>query len=185
MVRHCGKTGIDFGLKYAFFVLIKLGWALDQVALHNEVLKQTREEVGNAVPPEGVYIYGLFLEGAGWEKNQNRLVESLPKVLFAPLPVLHIYASDNIKPKDAALYEVYFHLIYFYICYFTINRGLGVRLMDLFYDSVLFTRNQAVHCLTLLHQFGSRAVSPQTIGLFVGLLFSVISSRSVFTKQFP
>jgi len=82
------------------------GWALDQVALHNEVLKQTKEEVGAGIPPEGVYIYGLYLEGAGWDKNQVKLVESLPKVLFAPLPVILIYASDNIKPKESSLYEV-------------------------------------------------------------------------------
>ncbi|CAG7714181.1 unnamed protein product [Allacma fusca] len=81
------------------------GWALDQVAMHNEVLKQTKEEVGSAAPAEGVYIYGLFLDGAGWDKNQVRLIESQPKVLFAPLPVVHIYATDNIKPKDCSLYE--------------------------------------------------------------------------------
>lgn len=82
------------------------GWALDQVALHNDVLKQTKEEVGSALPPEGVYIYGLFLDGAGWDKNQQRLIEATPKVLYAPMPVVHIYATDNIKPKECSLYEV-------------------------------------------------------------------------------
>jgi len=81
------------------------GWALDQVAVHNDVLKQTKEEVGTASPPEGVYVYGLYLEGAGWDKNQVKLIESQPKVLYAPVPVVHIYASDNIKPKESSLYE--------------------------------------------------------------------------------
>lgn len=29
------------------------GWALDQVALHNDVLKLSKEELGNAAPSEG------------------------------------------------------------------------------------------------------------------------------------
>jgi len=82
------------------------GWALDSVAVHNDVLKQTKEEVGGASPQEGVYVYGLFMEGAGWDKNQSKIVESSPKVLYAPMPVVHIFATDNVKPKESALYEV-------------------------------------------------------------------------------
>ncbi|XP_017940484.1 dynein heavy chain 8, axonemal [Manacus vitellinus] len=78
-------------------------WALDKVAVHNEVLKQTREEI-TAPPPEGVYIYGLYLEGAGWEKRRSILVESTPKVLFVQLPVLHMFAVDSTKPRDPRLY---------------------------------------------------------------------------------
>ena len=31
-------------------------------------------------PPEGVYVHGLYLEGASWDKKKGRLVEAKPKV---------------------------------------------------------------------------------------------------------
>lgn len=41
-------------------------------------------------PAEGVYVYGLFLDGAAWSGRENRLVEAEPKKLYAPLPVLYV-----------------------------------------------------------------------------------------------
>uniref|UniRef100_A0A8C0Z8U1 Dynein axonemal heavy chain 8 n=1 Tax=Cyanistes caeruleus TaxID=156563 RepID=A0A8C0Z8U1_CYACU len=78
-------------------------WALDKVAVHNDVLKQTREEITSS-PSEGVYIYGLYLEGAGWDKRRSILIESTPKILFVQLPVLHMYAVDSTRPRDPKLY---------------------------------------------------------------------------------
>lgn len=58
------------------------GWALDSVVLHNEVTKMMKEDVAGPPPADigGVYIYGLFLEGAGWDRRNSKLVESSPKV---------------------------------------------------------------------------------------------------------
>eukprot|EP00744_Colponema_vietnamica_P002637 GILI01004106.1.p1 GENE.GILI01004106.1~~GILI01004106.1.p1 ORF type:complete len:1989 (+),score=654.53 GILI01004106.1:157-5967(+) len=78
------------------------GWSLDSVVLNTEVTKLEREEVRTR-PEDGVYIYGLFLEGAGWDKKNSRLVESAPKVLNAPLPVVHITAT-NVPKKVSELY---------------------------------------------------------------------------------
>ncbi|XP_071768037.1 dynein axonemal heavy chain 8-like [Centroberyx gerrardi] len=79
------------------------GWALDTVTLHNDVLKQNREEI-TASPPEGVFVYGLYLDGAGWDRRNSRLIESSPKVLFTPLPVIHMFAINSTAPKDPELY---------------------------------------------------------------------------------
>uniref|UniRef100_A0A663EUR1 Dynein axonemal heavy chain 8 n=1 Tax=Aquila chrysaetos chrysaetos TaxID=223781 RepID=A0A663EUR1_AQUCH len=79
------------------------GWALDTVTIHNEVLKQSKEEI-TAPPSEGVYIYGLYLEGAGWDRRNSKLIESTPKILFVQLPVVHIFAVNTTSPKDPKLY---------------------------------------------------------------------------------
>ncbi|XP_056247105.1 dynein axonemal heavy chain 8-like [Seriola aureovittata] len=79
------------------------GWALDTVTLHNKVLKQGKEEI-TASPSEGVYVYGLFLDGAGWDRKNTCLTESSPKVLFIPLPVIHMFAVNSTAPVDPKLY---------------------------------------------------------------------------------
>ncbi|XP_051465193.1 dynein axonemal heavy chain 5-like [Apus apus] len=78
------------------------GWTLDSVVLHNEVTKMMKEDVTGPPPADigGVYIYGLFLEGAGWDRRNSKLVESAPKVLFTSLPVVHVYAVSTTALHD-------------------------------------------------------------------------------------
>merc|ERR1711998_353535 len=71
----------------------KDGWALDYVINYSEVLRQERDEVKKG-PDEGIYIYGLFLDCAKWDKAKDKLADSDPKVLFAPLPVLWITGTQ-------------------------------------------------------------------------------------------
>eukprot|EP00058_Branchiostoma_floridae_P022898 XP_002608388.1 hypothetical protein BRAFLDRAFT_282615 [Branchiostoma floridae] len=80
------------------------GWALDGVTLHNEILKQMKEDITSS-PAEGVYIYGLFLDGASWDRKNCRLAEPQPKVLFTLLPVVHMFAVNSTAPKDPKLYQ--------------------------------------------------------------------------------
>ena len=38
-----------------------------------------------APPEDGVYIYGMYLDGCKWSYAKNELAESDPKVLFSPV----------------------------------------------------------------------------------------------------
>lgn len=80
------------------------GWALDTVVIHNEMTRMLKEEV-IAPPYEGVYVYGLYLEGAAWDRRNVRLIESQNKILFSPVPIVHIFAV-NMKDmvNDPKLY---------------------------------------------------------------------------------
>ncbi|GBG77441.1 hypothetical protein CBR_g23890 [Chara braunii] len=66
-------------------------WALDDVIMYSEVTHPVKElENLKEGPAEGVYIYGLFVEGCAWSNKENRLVDSEPKKLFHPLPILYV-----------------------------------------------------------------------------------------------
>ena len=56
-----------------------------------------REELEkeNRYPDAGVYVFGLYLEGASWSKTHGRMAESKAKVLFDPMPVMHISATSS------------------------------------------------------------------------------------------
>ncbi|MBN3290180.1 DYH5 protein, partial [Polypterus senegalus] len=79
------------------------GWALDSVVLCNEVTKWMKDDITQP-PAEGVYVYGLYLEGAGWDRRNCKLIDSKPKVLFEMMPVIRIYAENN-STRDPRLYS--------------------------------------------------------------------------------
>ncbi|MBN3299949.1 DYH5 protein, partial [Amia calva] len=79
------------------------GWALDRMVLCNEVTKWMKDDITQP-PTEGVYVYGLYLEGAGWDRRNCKLIDSKPKVLFEMMPVIRIYAENN-GTKDPRLYS--------------------------------------------------------------------------------
>jgi len=53
----------------------------------------------------GVYIHGLFVDGAGWDRRSARLTEPSPKVLYPALPVVHVYAVNTERRHGNNLYE--------------------------------------------------------------------------------
>ncbi|KAM3614047.1 uncharacterized protein V6R79_009044 [Siganus canaliculatus] len=79
------------------------GWALDRMVLCNEVTRWMKDDITQP-PAEGVYVYGLYLEGAGWDRRNCKLVDSKPKVLFEMMPVIRMYAENN-GVKDSRLYS--------------------------------------------------------------------------------
>ncbi|XP_019735638.1 dynein heavy chain 5, axonemal [Hippocampus comes] len=79
------------------------GWALDRMVLCNEVTKWMKDDITQP-PAEGVYVCGLHLEGAGWDRRNCKLIDSKPKVLFEMMPVIRMYAENN-GIKDSRLYS--------------------------------------------------------------------------------
>ncbi|CAG9861035.1 unnamed protein product [Phyllotreta striolata] len=51
--------------------------AIDKLTFDFEILKDTRDKAAT----EGAYIYGLFTDGARWDKEVNLLAELYPKIL--------------------------------------------------------------------------------------------------------
>lgn len=82
------------------------GWALDKVYLRNEVMKfQADDSQIRDHPKSGVYVHGLYLDGAGWSRRNMAITEATNKVLYTLMPVIRIYASNVEDPNASKQYD--------------------------------------------------------------------------------
>ena len=65
--------------------------------IRNKAAEKERVESVKAQPAEGAYIYGLWMEGAGWDRHGCQLQESEPKTLYVQLPILLCSANHKIE----------------------------------------------------------------------------------------
>ena len=64
----------------------KYGWPLDKTIIATNVTKLGPEQV-RSPPKEGVYIHGLYLEGASWDEKSGTLENSRLKQFSSKMPV--------------------------------------------------------------------------------------------------
>ena len=64
--------------------------AIDQIDFDFRVISDETQTDLTQAPADGVYIHGLFVEGARWDEKREALEESQPKVLFTPMKSIHI-----------------------------------------------------------------------------------------------
>lgn len=66
--------------------------------VHKEIINSDDGRIeGRTIPsvPEGVFVHGLYMEGAAWHKTEKRLEDSAPKELFFTFPLLHMSAEST------------------------------------------------------------------------------------------
>ncbi|KAI0980422.1 hypothetical protein GJ496_003199 [Pomphorhynchus laevis] len=77
-------------------------WAPDFFTVKSTETRMNKEDVRQA-RTEGVYIYGMYFEGAAWNPKQASLCEPANKILYHLMPVIHMYAvNEQSKTKKQA-----------------------------------------------------------------------------------
>lgn len=97
----------------------------------------TIEENSVQQPPEtGVYVKGLYLEGAGWDKKNAILIEPQPMQLVSSMPLIHFKPVEQTKKKTKGFYCITMRNCFIriflglYLCpvyYFPIRAGAANR----------------------------------------------------------
>ncbi|XP_077987554.1 dynein axonemal heavy chain 3-like isoform X2 [Glandiceps talaboti] len=80
---------------------------IDHLGFEFEVMDQESEM--ESKPVDGVYIRGLFMEGARWSRQTKVIDESNPKILFDTVPVIWFKpgTKSDFKPKPSYECPVY------------------------------------------------------------------------------
>lgn len=78
---------------------------------------QIEDQYLTTPPKDGVYVKGLFLEAAGWDKKAGCLIEAEPMQLVCPMPTILFKPVENKKKNTKGLYVC--------PCYVYPNRAIG------------------------------------------------------------
>ncbi|XP_015263237.1 PREDICTED: dynein heavy chain 12, axonemal, partial [Gekko japonicus] len=67
------------------------------------------QDTANAAPADGVFVNGLFLDGARWDRKKGLLAEQYPKILFDMMPIIWIKPTkkSDIKKTNAYVCPLY------------------------------------------------------------------------------
>lgn len=76
---------------------------IDKLSYDYEILKEPNEKNITEIPMDGVYVFGLYLDGARWNSTSHTLDEQLPKQLFDKIPPM--WVKPALKKDLPALYE--------------------------------------------------------------------------------
>jgi len=59
-------------------------------------------------PTDGVYVYGMYLEGARFCSKEGNLRPSEPKILYTPMPIMHFEPHlDRVAPDNVYRCPIY------------------------------------------------------------------------------
>ena len=72
---------------------------IDALNFNFAPLKEMDPEKVETAPDDGVYVGGLYFDGARWDAENMLLVESEPGVMFSPGPIVHFTPTDNFVPS--------------------------------------------------------------------------------------
>jgi len=76
---------------------------IDSITFDFEVLKDKPPHDGKG-PEDGVWVYGMYLDGARWDKSNHKLAEARPKKLFNDMAYCHFMPAKQTDVNTTGKY---------------------------------------------------------------------------------
>jgi len=73
---------------------------IDSLSFGFKVASFSQPEQVTSPPVDGIFIHGLYVDGARWDPTAGCLVDSEPGVMVAPLPVIHFQPVKGAEPPQ-------------------------------------------------------------------------------------
>jgi dynein heavy chain len=70
---------------------------VNTLSFRTETLKEPPEQVMRP-PEDGVFIYGMFFDGADWDSESMIMKDPKVGTSYASVPVIHLLPTQNYKP---------------------------------------------------------------------------------------
>lgn len=123
-------------------------WNGESVSFCLQVMKDSNFKNS---PEDGVYIYGLFLDGARWNSETFILDEPLPKVLFSHVPLVStVFGTFCIKSGEPWHNEAHRHNWKASFCYYVVTFGHKVRIQYTIESALLYFISVLISVVELL-----------------------------------
>jgi dynein heavy chain len=82
----------------------KYRFPIDTVSFSFVMRDEAYEDIKHKAD-DGCYIYGLFLEGARWDRKIKSLIDPKPKELFSPMPTMHMLPQQHRVTPQSGIYR--------------------------------------------------------------------------------
>ncbi|KAL4427402.1 hypothetical protein ABPG74_009674 [Tetrahymena malaccensis] len=79
--------------------------AIDQLQYEYQILDTLTHTEITEKPEDGVYVYGIYLEGASWNHKRHIIDQPIPKELFSDLPLMHIMPTIEKEQGSKIIYQ--------------------------------------------------------------------------------
>ncbi|CAG9467054.1 unnamed protein product [Pedinophyceae sp. YPF-701] len=76
---------------------------IDELGLQFHFTQEVDPEKVGPPPARGVYVHGLFVEGAAWDTERRQLSDAKPGQMHCKLPIVH-FLPDVVRPPPRTVY---------------------------------------------------------------------------------
>jgi len=72
---------------------------IDTLAFRFQVLDVRDPKEVLKAPEDGVFVYGLYMDGARWDAKTQTIADSRLGEVYSPVPMIHFIPSENYVPS--------------------------------------------------------------------------------------